>query len=114
MAAVRVRFAPSPTGALHLGGARTALYNYLFAKANKGRCILRIEDTDTVNSRILSHSCCVQLYQLTGEERAWLCTRASRKLGMAWRTLRRGSQRWRKIWSLHPGAPIIFTILMVA
>ncbi|KAL5486667.1 hypothetical protein EMCRGX_G019178 [Ephydatia muelleri] len=45
--AVRVRFAPSPTGGLHLGGARTALYNYLFAKANNGRCLLRIEDTDT-------------------------------------------------------------------
>lgn len=44
--AVRVRFAPSPTGPLHIGGVRTALYNYLFAKKNKGKCILRIEDTD--------------------------------------------------------------------
>ena len=44
--AVRVRFAPSPTGDLHIGGLRTALYNYLFAKANKGTFILRIEDTD--------------------------------------------------------------------
>ncbi|QSE98603.1 glutamate--tRNA ligase [Fulvivirga lutea] len=43
---VRVRFAPSPTGALHVGGVRTALYNYLFAKKNKGKFILRIEDTD--------------------------------------------------------------------
>ncbi len=43
----RVRFAPSPTGALHIGGVRTALYNYLFAKANGGDMILRIEDTDT-------------------------------------------------------------------
>lgn len=43
---VRVRFAPSPTGSLHLGSLRTALYNYLFAKANKGKFILRIEDTD--------------------------------------------------------------------
>ena len=43
---VRVRFAPSPTGALHIGGLRTALYNYLFAKKNKGEFILRIEDTD--------------------------------------------------------------------
>ena len=43
---VRVRFAPSPTGALHIGGLRTALYNYLFAKKNKGKFILRIEDTD--------------------------------------------------------------------
>ncbi|EAR85405.1 glutamyl-tRNA synthetase protein (macronuclear) [Tetrahymena thermophila SB210] len=43
---VRVRFAPSPTGSLHLGGLRTALFNYLFAKKNKGQFILRIEDTD--------------------------------------------------------------------
>ena len=43
---VRVRFAPSPTGALHIGGIRTALFNYLFAIANKGKFILRIEDTD--------------------------------------------------------------------
>ena len=44
---VRVRFAPSPTGALHIGGVRTALYNYLFAKQNGGDMILRIEDTDS-------------------------------------------------------------------
>jgi glutamyl-tRNA synthetase len=43
---VRVRFAPSPTGGLHLGGMRTVLYNYLFAKQNNGDFILRIEDTD--------------------------------------------------------------------
>lgn len=43
---VRVRFAPSPTGPLHIGGVRTALYNYLFAKQNGGDFILRIEDTD--------------------------------------------------------------------
>ncbi len=43
---VRVRFAPSPTGALHIGGVRTALYNYLFAKKHGGTMILRIEDTD--------------------------------------------------------------------
>jgi glutamyl-tRNA synthetase len=43
---VRVRFAPSPTGALHIGGVRTALYNYLFAKKHNGKMILRIEDTD--------------------------------------------------------------------
>lgn len=43
---VRVRFAPSPTGALHIGGVRTALFNYLFAKKHKGDFILRIEDTD--------------------------------------------------------------------
>ena len=43
---VRVRFAPSPTGPLHMGGVRTALYNYLFAKKHKGTFIIRIEDTD--------------------------------------------------------------------
>src|ERR1035437_6697703 len=43
---VRVRFAPSPTGPLHIGGVRTALYNYLFAKKHGGDFILRIEDTD--------------------------------------------------------------------
>ncbi len=44
---VRVRFAPSPTGALHIGGVRTALYNYLFARQNGGEMIFRIEDTDS-------------------------------------------------------------------
>src|SRR5665647_919356 len=48
MRKVRVRFAPSPTGALHIGGVRTALYNYLFAKKNNGDILLRIEDTDSV------------------------------------------------------------------
>jgi len=46
MSQVRVRFAPSPTGPLHIGGVRTALYNYLFARKNEGAFILRIEDTD--------------------------------------------------------------------
>lgn len=46
MREVRVRFAPSPTGALHIGGVRTALYNYLLARQQKGTMILRIEDTD--------------------------------------------------------------------
>ena len=44
---VRVRFAPSPTGPLHIGGVRTALYNYLFAKQHEGSLVLRIEDTDS-------------------------------------------------------------------
>ena len=47
MRPVIVRFAPSPTGPLHIGGVRTALYNYLFAKQHKGKMILRIEDTDS-------------------------------------------------------------------
>lgn len=47
---IRVRFAPSPTGPLHVGGSRTALFNYLFAKHNNGKLILRIEDTDKERS----------------------------------------------------------------
>lgn len=53
---VRVRFAPSPTGLLHLGGARTALFNFLFARANQGSLILRIEDTDKVSTSYLYFS----------------------------------------------------------
>lgn len=47
---VRVRFAPSPTGTLHIGGARTALFNWLFARNNNGQLILRLEDTDSIRS----------------------------------------------------------------
>src|SRR5262245_16552634 len=47
---VRVRFAPSPTGHLHIGGARTALFNWLFARHHGGTFILRIEDTDTARN----------------------------------------------------------------
>ena len=47
---IRTRFAPSPTGKLHIGGARTALFNYLFAKSNGGKFLLRIEDTDLKRS----------------------------------------------------------------
>lgn len=50
MSEVRVRFAPSPTGYLHVGGARTALYNFLFARHNNGKFILRVEDTDLERS----------------------------------------------------------------
>src|SRR5438270_8582855 len=47
---MRVRFAPSPTGALHIGGARTALYNWLLARGQGGTLLLRIEDTDRERS----------------------------------------------------------------
>ena len=47
---VRVRYAPSPTGHLHIGGARTALFNYLYARHNNGKFIVRIEDTDTARN----------------------------------------------------------------
>ncbi len=51
MGEIRVRFAPSPTGYLHIGGARTALFNWVFARSKGGKFILRIEDTDQVRSR---------------------------------------------------------------
>src|SRR5205085_1274863 len=50
MSQVRVRFAPSPTGYLHIGGVRTALFNWLFARHEKGIFVLRIEDTDLARS----------------------------------------------------------------
>ncbi len=50
MSEIRVRFAPSPTGSLHLGGARTALFNWLFARNLGGNYVLRIEDTDRERS----------------------------------------------------------------
>src|SRR5690554_6170651 len=50
MSTVRVRFAPSPTGYLHVGGARTALFNWLFARHHQGVFVLRIEDTDLARS----------------------------------------------------------------
>jgi hypothetical protein len=59
---VRVRYAPSPTGYMHIGGLRTALYNYLFAKKNNGSFIVRIEDTDRVI--IISNRIVIWLSQL--------------------------------------------------
>jgi len=47
---IKTRFAPSPTGRFHMGSLRTAIYNYLFAKKNNGKFILRIEDTDKERS----------------------------------------------------------------
>jgi glutamyl-tRNA synthetase len=57
---VRVRFAPSPTGNLHVGGARTALFNYLFARSKGGKFILRIEDTDLERSTKASEDAVLQ------------------------------------------------------
>ena len=48
---IKTRFAPSPTGQLHIGGARTALFNYLYSKNQKGKFLLRIEDTDKERSK---------------------------------------------------------------
>ena len=66
---VRVRFAPSPTGELHIGGARTAIYNWAFAKAMGGSFILRIEDTDPERST---------------EENKQVILRAMKWLGLTW------------------------------
>ena len=66
---VRVRFAPSPTGKLHVGGARTAIYNWAFARANNGVFILRIDDTDPTRST---------------EENTQIILRAMRWLGLDW------------------------------
>lgn len=51
MSQIRVRFAPSPTGNLHIGSARTALFNWLYARHNNGKFILRVEDTDKERSK---------------------------------------------------------------
>ena len=48
---VKVRFAPSPTGNLHIGGARTALFNWMYARAQGGQFVLRVEDTDLERSK---------------------------------------------------------------
>lgn len=66
---VRVRFAPSPTGKLHIGGARTAIYNWAFARANGGTFILRIDDTDPTRSTV---------------ENTQIILRAMRWLGLDW------------------------------
>lgn len=62
---IRVRFAPSPTGFLHLGGLRTALFNYLFAAANGGKFVLRIEDTDQVAILCSYGDCIINVHVLT-------------------------------------------------
>ena len=73
---VRVRFAPSPTGYMHLGGLRMALINYLYAKKNNGDFILRIEDTD--RKRLVSVSIeniinCLDLFSLSPDESLFFC-----------------------------------------
>ena len=66
MKPVRVRFAPSPTGYLHVGGARTALFNWLFARHHGGKFILRIEDTDVARSTEASTSAIIQSMRWLG------------------------------------------------
>ena len=66
MEQVRVRFAPSPTGYLHVGGARTALFNWLFARHHGGVFVLRIEDTDTERSTKESMECILESMRWLG------------------------------------------------
>lgn len=63
---IRTRFAPSPTGSLHVGGARTALFNYLFAKKHQGSFVLRIEDTDVARSTEASETVIIEDLQWLG------------------------------------------------
>ncbi|MDI3533728.1 MAG: nondiscriminating glutamyl-tRNA synthetase [Thermosediminibacterales bacterium] len=65
---LRVRFAPSPTGYLHIGGARTALFNFLFARQNKGKFIVRIEDTDLQRSTLESEQVIIRDLKWLGIE----------------------------------------------
>ena len=73
---VRVRFAPSPTGPLHIGGVRTALYNYLFARQHGGDMILRIEDTDS--NRFVPGA-----EEYINEALAWLGIGSPKTIGLA-------------------------------
>ncbi|MCD6379124.1 glutamate--tRNA ligase [bacterium] len=63
---IRVRFAPSPTGHLHVGGARTALYNYLYARKTGGKFVLRIEDTDAKRSTVESYKGIIEAMEWLG------------------------------------------------
>ena len=67
-----MRFCPSPTGALHLGGLRTALYNYALARKENGAFILRVDDTNPVGSR--AYRCRLHVnYSKIGESSNWSC-----------------------------------------
>lgn len=66
MPPARTRFAPSPTGYLHLGSLRTALFNYLLAKTTGGQFLLRLEDTDQVSSNPSSSVCTLSLEAYMG------------------------------------------------
>ncbi|MFP4473516.1 MAG: glutamate--tRNA ligase [Candidatus Omnitrophota bacterium] len=81
---IKVRFAPSPTGFLHIGGARTALFNYMYARAQKGSFVLRIEDTDRQRSR-------PEYLEEILESMAWL--------GLEWDELYKQSQRFDIYWA---------------
>ena len=66
METIVTRFAPSPTGYLHIGGLRTALFNYLYARANKGKFLLRIEDTDLARNSTDAKEAIIQAFEWVG------------------------------------------------
>ena len=66
MSKIVTRFAPSPTGYLHIGGLRTALFNYLYARANGGKFLLRIEDTDLARNSIDAKEAILQAFAWVG------------------------------------------------
>lgn len=68
MAQIITRFAPSPTGYLHIGGLRTALFNYLYARANGGKFLLRIEDTDLARNSLEAAQAILEAFEWTGLE----------------------------------------------
>ena len=85
---VLLRFAPSPTGPLHLGGLRMALYNHLFTRKNGGKWILRIEDTDTVTDFYASCESCVLIPAIMiGQECIWIRGWYSEGVGVGWARL---------------------------
>ena len=61
---IKTRFAPSPTGNFHMGGLRTAIYNYLYAKKNNGSFVLRIEDTDLERSKKIFEDEILQIFKI--------------------------------------------------
>ena len=85
---VRTRFAPSPTGYLHIGGVRTALFNYLFARHHGGQYLLRIEDTDRQRST-------QEAVQQILDSLDWLGLQPGRAAGLPGDRARPGMPRWR-------------------
>src|SRR5260221_1804997 len=93
-APVRVRFAPSPTGFLHVGGARTALFNWLFARHHRGTFVLRIEDTD--KSR--EHD---QAVRVIYDDLRWLGLERDERAGKAGRVRRYFQSERNAIYEQH-------------
>jgi len=93
MTSPRVRFAPSPTGYLHVGGARTALFNWLFARHTGGTLVLRIEDTD--RERSTEEHTRVILDGLSWLGITWVCSSVERCLSVSSMRSRNVPPTWR-------------------